>query len=200
MKIRIITTLALISYGFLSVWGDVPSQARSDSNGNSSITYTQVPAISDIRLAQKEAKDLELVLVVEKEETYTDRDGKSKVRWVDLGKQGTVRPGDLLRYRIRVKNNTGRPLSNIQFNQPIPGNMVYLLESAEFNGAKNKITFSIDGGRIFVGRPRVTKVKPGGGVESMDAPANRYTHVQWSVEESLPPGKLAEAIFKVRVK
>ncbi len=204
MKKRIVATLALIGYGLLSGWGNLPSQARSDgsgiNNGANSITYIPIQSTPDLRLAQREAKDLELVLVVEKEETYTDQNGVTQTRWADLGRQGTARPGDLLRYRIRVKNNTNRPLSNIQFNQPIPGNMIYLFESAEFKGNKHKITFSIDGGKIFVGRPRITKVKPDGSVESMEAPANRYTHVQWSLEEPLPAGKTSEAIFKVRVK
>ncbi|MEI6430247.1 MAG: hypothetical protein WCO45_17970, partial [Pseudanabaena sp. ELA607] len=137
---------------------------------------------------------------VEKEETYVDKDGTTKYRWIDLGKQASVRPGDLLRYRIRAKNNTNRSMSSIQFNQPIPSNMTYLLESADLKDIKGKITFSIDGGKIFVGKPRVTKVKPGGGVESMEAPASRYTHVQWSFTDSLAGGKTAEAIFKVRVK
>ena len=108
-----------------------------------------------------------------------------------------ARPGDVIRYTLVFTNVTAGPVKNIQFVDPIPKGMVYVLGSAT-GDRPVRVEYSIDGGKSYSARPVIVVVEDGKKVET-PAPRERYTHVRWTVLGSLDPKARVIAEFRTQV-
>ncbi len=111
--------------------------------------------------------------------------------------KSVAQPGDEIRYRIVFTNVTAGPVKNIQFVDPIPSGMVYVLGSATTD-QRVRAEYSIDSGRTYGGRPTMNVVE-GGLTVQKPAPPERYTHVRWTVAGSLVRGAQVSVEFHARV-
>ncbi len=112
--------------------------------------------------------------------------------------QSVAQPGDEIRYRLVFTNVTAGPVKNIQFVDPIPGGMVYVLGSAT-SDARVRAEYSIDGGKSYAAPPLISVVEDGKQVQK-PASAEQYTHVRWTVVGSLARGAQVTVEFRGRVK
>ena len=108
-----------------------------------------------------------------------------------------AKPGDVIRYGLVFTNVTAGPVKNIQFVDPIPAGMVYVLGSAAADRPV-RLEYSIDGGKSYSAQPVIAVVQDGKTVEQL-APRERYTHVRWTVLGSLAPGAKVTAEFRTQV-
>jgi len=111
--------------------------------------------------------------------------------------KSAAQPGDEIRYRLVFTNTTAGAVKNIQFLDPIPGGMVYVLGSAT-SDQRVRVEYSIDGGRQYAMQPTISVVADGKPVQK-PAPAERYTHVRWTVVGSLARGAQVTVEFHARV-
>ncbi len=112
--------------------------------------------------------------------------------------KSVAQPGDEIRYRLVFTNVTAGPVKNIQFVDPIPSGMVYVLGSAT-SDPRVHAEYSIDGGRTYAAQPMISVVEDGKQVQK-HAPAEQYTHVRWTVVGSLARGAQVSVDFRGRVK
>jgi uncharacterized repeat protein (TIGR01451 family) len=182
----------LIGIGTLSLIGMIPvvtsETVRAEIQG---MTESIVEAIR-----QPEVK---LTLGAEKKVVTTDEKGQQKVSWERLEGQVTVYPGDTLRYTIEGVNAGEAEAKNLEITQPVPAQTVYVLDSATHLQG-NHPTYSIDGGQTFVEQPLVEVILPDGTVEQQPAPAEVYTHVRWSFENTLMADSDVNVAYEVTVK
>jgi len=108
-----------------------------------------------------------------------------------------AQPGDVIGYGLVFTNVTAGPVKNIQFVDPIPAGMVYVLGSAAADRPV-RLEYSIDGGKSYSAQPVIAVVQDGKTVEQ-PAPRERYTHVRWTVLGSLAPGAKVTAEFRTQV-
>jgi uncharacterized repeat protein (TIGR01451 family) len=141
-----------------------------------------------IALAQNVKRpDIKLNLIAER------RDGES---WQG-GSLNDARPGDVLRYRLKGKNQGNRAAVNFTLTQPIPNRTVYVAKSATGDA---QVTYSIDGGKNYSAQPMIQVKRSDGSVESRPAPAESYTHVRWKFQNAIEPGANVSAFYQVRVR
>ncbi len=112
--------------------------------------------------------------------------------------QSVAQPGDEIRYRLVFTNVTAGPVKNIQFVDPMPSGMIYVLGSAT-SDARVRAEYSIDGGKRYTAQPLISAVEDGKVVQQ-PAPAEQYTHVRWTVVGSLARGAQVTVEFRGRVK
>ena len=114
------------------------------------------------------------------------------------GNQSVAQPGDEIRYRLVFTNVTAGPVKNVQFVDPIPSGLVYVLGSAT-SDTRFRAEYSIDGGRSYAAQPLISVVEDGKQVQK-PAAAEQYTHVRWTVVGSLARGAQVTVEFRGRVK
>ncbi len=141
--------------------------------------------------------EVKLTLGAEKQVITLNEKGQEKLSWEVLEGRVTVHPGDVLRYTVDGANSGDVEAANLQITQPVPANTVYSLGSAKGNA---KITYSIDNGQSFVTEPMVEVVLPDNTVEQQPAPAEAYTHVKWSFDESLASATAVKVSYEVKVQ
>ena len=108
-----------------------------------------------------------------------------------------ARPGDVIRYTLVFTNLTAGPVKNIQFVDPLPKGLVYVLGSAKADQPV-RLEYSIDGGKSYVAQPMIAVVASGKKSEQ-PAPREKYTHVRWTVLGSVAPGAQVIAEFRADV-
>src|SRR5207247_9571565 len=108
-----------------------------------------------------------------------------------------AKPGDVIRYRLVFTNVTAGPVKNIQFVDPIPSGMVYVLGSAT-SDQRVRVEYSIDSGRTYAARPTISVVESGNAVQK-PAPPARYTNDRWHLVGSLARGAQVTVEFHARV-
>jgi uncharacterized repeat protein (TIGR01451 family) len=141
-----------------------------------------------IAIAQNAQRpDVKLNLAVER------RDGES---WQG-GNLDSARPGDVLRYNVKGKNQGNRAATNFTLTQPVPSRTSYVAQSATGNA---QITFSIDKGKTYSTQPMIQVKRADGSLESRPAPAESYTHVRWKFQNAIEPGANVSAFYQVRVR
>ena len=111
--------------------------------------------------------------------------------------KSVAQPGDEIRYRLVFTNVTAGPVKNIQFVDPIPAGMTYVLGSAT-SSPRVHAEYSIDGGHSYAAQPLISVVEDGKPVEK-PAPAERYTHIRWTVVGLLAHGAQVAVEFRGRV-
>lgn len=108
-----------------------------------------------------------------------------------------ARPGDVIRYALVFTNQTAGPVKNIQFVDPLPKGLVYVLGSAKADHPV-QLEYSIDGAKSYVAQPMIEVVENGKKVQK-PAAGELYTHVRWTVLGSLAPGAKVLAEFRAQV-
>ena len=116
---------------------------------------------------------------------------------VTTANAAVAKPGDVIRYALVFTNVTAGPVKNIQFVDPIPQGMVYVVGSAAADRPV-RIDYSIDGGKSYVAQPTIALTEAGKQVEQ-PAARERYTHVRWTVLGSLASGAKVMAEFRTQV-
>src|SRR6266540_3397168 len=108
-----------------------------------------------------------------------------------------AQPGDEIRYTLVFTNVTAAPVKNVQFVDPIPSGLVYVLGSAT-SAQPARIEYSIDGGKTYSVQPMIDAVENGRKV-AKPAPREMYTHVRWTVVGSAAPGAQVTAELRAQV-
>lgn len=188
-------TMKFIRFGAMSlVAGTLPFLLLPSALAN-------IPEQRETLVAQAEDSrpQVNLNLVVDKQQVTVDENGVEQVRWENVGNQVTVVPGDTLRYVVMGTNEGGEAANNLTVTQPISQQMVYVLGSA--NSSNNaEITYSINNGETFVANPTIKVEQPDGTVVEKPAPASAYTHIRWDFQSAIAPEDNLEAMYVVEVE
>ena len=126
--------------------------------------------------------------VVEKEIVIQNPDGTETRERVPAA---NVAPGDRVVYSVRVLNDGTEAADALVLTQPVPGEVTYIEGSAERPGAV--LTVSVDGGVTFGPRGAATVVRDGSAVT---ADASDITHLRWTLEGELLPGRTDTVMYK----
>lgn len=113
------------------------------------------------------------------------------------GSLNNARPGDVLRYSVKGKNQGNRAATNFALTQPIPKGTVYVAKSATGNA---QILYSIDGGKNYSAQPMIQVKRADGSLDSIPAPVESYTHVRWKFQNAIEPNANVSAFYQVRVR
>ena len=129
------------------------------------------------------APKIEIVLTAEVEVKETI-DGKEVTRRMPATGAG---PGQTIFYTLTYRNNGDAHATNVNLNDPIPKETMYVSGSAFGEGAD--ITFSADGGQTYQEETIVTyKIKNAdGSMNEKKASSDQFTHIRWTLE-SVPAG------------
>ena len=131
--------------------------------------------------------------IAQKEVSFRDEQtGELRTR---LEKADLVKPGETVIFTSIFTNISDEAAENVQVNNPIPENMVYIPFSA--SGIDAKIVFSVDG-ETFKSANNITVIGADG--RERTARAEEYKEIQWVFESQLAPGESGEASFKARLQ
>jgi len=111
----------------------------------------------------------------------------------------SVEPGEAIFYTLTYTNTGDQKATNVIVNNPVPGGVEYLSQSAYGEGST--ILFSIDKGQTFK-QPQdllVAYTLHDGKQMSRQAYASEYTNIRWVVGE-VPAGGSGVLGFQVKVK
>jgi len=109
-----------------------------------------------------------------------------------------ARPGDVVRYRLTFTNITRGPVRGVTLANPLAAGMRFVGGSARADRSDARLEYSADGGRTFSAQPMEEVVVDGERVRR-PVPAERYTHVRWTVDGTVAPGATVVAEFDARV-
>lgn len=109
-----------------------------------------------------------------------------------------ARPGDVVRYRLTFTNVTRNPVRGVTLANPLAAGMRFVGGSARADRGDARAEYSADGGRTFSAQPMEEVVVDGQRVRRA-VPAERYTHVRWTVDGNVAPGATVVAEFDARV-
>ncbi len=109
-----------------------------------------------------------------------------------------ARPGDVVRYRLTFTNVTRGSVRGVTLANPLAAGMRFVGGSARADRTDARLEFSADGGRTFAAQPTEEVVVNGQRVRR-PIPAERYTHVRWTVDGTVAPGATVVAEFDARV-
>ncbi len=125
--------------------------------------------------------------------------GDARPQTVDAPERdpNTIVSGDVVEYRLVFTNITGSPVSNIQFNDPLPEGMHYLPGTAGADREDVDVEFSLDGGTSYSEQPMV-EVVVDGRTEQRPASPEDYTDIRWTVRGHIQPDARVAAAFQVR--
>jgi uncharacterized repeat protein (TIGR01451 family) len=139
--------------------------------------------------AQQPAKSRALQISAENMSAQAKRNGDVK----------HVVPGDTVRYRLLFTNVSSGAVHGIVLDNPIPAGLRYQPGSAKADRDDVAVLFSIDGGSTYSASPTID-VDVDGKREQRPAPADRYTHVRWTVRGDVPKGAQIHAEYDVQAK
>lgn len=111
--------------------------------------------------------------------------------------KAVAQPGDVIRYSLVFTNGTRGAVKNVQFVDPLPKGLVYVLGSAKADQLV-RVEYSIDGGKAYATQPTIVVIEDGRRVEQ-SAPREMYTHIRWTVLGSLAPAAQVTAEFEAQV-
>lgn len=152
------------------------------------------PVITTIAQKPQPKEAIKLSLKGEKRVVKKNAQGQDVIEWQETQ---NVKPGDIFRYSVSSHNQTQKPIKNLTVVQPIPPGMIYGLKSATVSQG-SQLTYSIDRGKTFVSEPKVPVVV-NGKTEMRPAPAEAYTHVQWTIP-TIGAGSVITVSYQVRVR
>lgn len=138
---------------------------------------------------------IELKSVSEVEITVKNDKGEKEVVRVAAA-MANITPGDTVIFTNYYTNTGDKPAGNVSLTNPVPEHMLYVDGSAEGKGSI--IEFSVDQGRSY-GLPGKLKVKDKDGKERVAGAAD-YTHIRWTLMNSVGGGGTGSVSFKAQVK
>jgi len=107
-----------------------------------------------------------------------------------------VVPGSIIIYTNRFDNQGKEPAEKLKITNPIPKNMEFLAGSALPEDAT--IVYSIDGGKMFDAAEALFVIEADG--TKRPAEARDYTHIRWTLKQTLSPGETGFVEFRARLK
>ena len=150
-------------------------------------------AVLSATLAIAQEEPLELVMSAFLVTEVTEA-GKTAEKLAALP-DGVV-PGDVIEYRIEAANRVDWPLTQIQLVGPVPEGTAYVDQTAACD-AQAELTASIDNGGTYRTPPLTVQVTLADGtVVEQVVPAERYTHLRYTIAAVEPGGT---AVFRYRV-
>lgn len=182
----------LFGLGFMALAAAVPLATTTPVLAN-------LQAAGEMLVQQLRRPEVKLVMGAEKQVTEIDQNGQEKRVWKQLEGSVTVQPGDVLRYSVHTENEGEVAAEDLVVTQPVPDQTVYILDSANGNDSA-QITYSIDSGETFVEEPMIEVTLPDGTVELRPAPAEVYTHVRWSYDQTIEPEVALNIDYQVQVR
>jgi uncharacterized repeat protein (TIGR01451 family) len=133
------------------------------------------------------------VKAVAEVETRTRQDGRPGVK---LSPADRVVPGDRVIYTLEIRNAGATPVRDAMITYAVPSHMMYVADSATGPGAE--VRYSVDGGHTFE-RPENLRVNDAGG-GSRPARQDEYTHIRWTLRNTLKTNSVAFARFRAIVE
>ena len=118
---------------------------------------------------------------------------------VALEKAGTVKPGEVLSWRINSVNEGTGAAHEYKAVGNIPEGTTFVAGTASGEQGST-VTYSIDGGKTFSTQPIVEERQPDGTVKRVPAPVSMYTQVRYEWKDELAAGAKLSASYQVRVK
>lgn len=115
---------------------------------------------------------------------------------VDKTEKEQVKPGEVLTYTIVTANKGNGLARDVDIINPVPPQTVCIPKSA--SGKGTTVLFSVDGGKSYSRWP--VKVRDEETKEWKEATPEQITHVKWTLQKPLPPGKQVVVTYQVRVK
>lgn len=112
--------------------------------------------------------------------------------------RAAVRPNDVLRYTLTFTNPTSRSLGNVELKNPIPAGVHFVAGSTHASRTDARVEFSADSGKSWSAQPMESVVVDGKPMQRA-VPADRYTHVRWTVRGAVAPQATVTADFEARV-
>jgi len=109
-----------------------------------------------------------------------------------------LRPGEIVRYDIRVANTGADPAQRLVPIGRIPAGTSYKAGSAS-GGAQTRVEFSTDNGKTWAEKPLVRVQTPSGSVEKVASPGS-YTALRWVSAKALAPRTSATYHYDVKIK
>jgi len=110
----------------------------------------------------------------------------------------TLRPGDVVRYRLTFVNAAPHALRGLALRNPVPAGLRYVAGSARASRADVRLEYSADSGRTYAERPAEQLVVDGRVTERPVAP-ERFTAVRWTLAGELAPRQTVVAEYEARV-
>lgn len=127
------------------------------------------------------------------QEIKVSEQGKETSKLVPAAK---IIPGEEVLYMLSFSNEGDAPAKNLVINNPIPANTWYRQGSAF--GAGTQVSVSVNGGKKY-GQLAELNVPLANG-EERPATFKDVTHVRWTVNYELQPGKTGTASYRAVVQ
>lgn len=124
-----------------------------------------------------------------------ERDGKR----LRLEEGVTVRPGEVVRWRVVSSNKGEAPARSYAAEAQVPAGMELIAGSPRAAGGA-EVLYSIDHGESFSARPLIEQRGEDGVARMVPAPVSMYTDLRYRWPEELAPGASVEATYEVRVR
>jgi uncharacterized repeat protein (TIGR01451 family) len=118
---------------------------------------------------------------------------------LSLEQAGSVRPGEVLDWKIVSENEGDGAARQYKAVGHIPSGTIFVAGSAEAEGGST-VTYSIDGGKTYSTLPLVEEKQPDGTAKRVPAPVSMYTEVRYEWSDALAAGGKLSATYQVRVK
>lgn len=155
------------------------------------LALAAVSLAAPVRAQKASAQSAAPSLVVAALNTTAESESARPVR-------ATVRPNDVLRYTLTFTNPTPRTLGNVELKNPIPAGVRFVAGSTHASRSDAVVEFSADGGKSWWAQP-MEKAEVDGRSVTRPVPADRYTHVRWTVRGAVAPQATVTADFEARV-
>ena len=125
--------------------------------------------------------EIDLTAEVEVEETV---DGKVVTKRIPAAE---AEPGQMIFYTLTYRNSGNEQATNVNLNDPIPKETMYVAGSAFGEGTT--ITFSADGGKTYQAETNVTykSKNANGSMSEKTATPDQFTNIRWTVQ-TVPAG------------
>jgi uncharacterized repeat protein (TIGR01451 family) len=118
---------------------------------------------------------------------------------LSLERAESVKPGEILEWRIVSSNEGSAPARDYKAVGHIPAGTSFVAGSAAAESGSN-VTYSIDGGQTYSAQPVVEEKQADGSLKQVAAPVSMYTEVRYEWSDALAAGGKLSASYRVRVK
>ena len=137
--------------------------------------------------------NIELKAVAEQEKEVINDKGEKEITRVPVAR---VVPGGEVIYTISYRNVGQEPTDNVVITNPVPEHMFY--REGSTSGADTIITYSVDNGKTYDLPAKLTVVGADG--KKRPAKGSDYTHIRWTLQKSLAPGKKGHVSFRAQLE
>ncbi|MBP7568003.1 MAG: hypothetical protein KA795_18540 [Burkholderiaceae bacterium] len=146
-------------------------------------------AVSTSKAGEAARAEQPVVAEITQWRVVTGADGKEAFENAD-----SVKPGNIIEYRVKYTNRGKEPVSRFAANLPVPQGTEYVAKSASANGTP--VTVAANDGR-YAAEPLMRTVP--GKAKPEPVPYAEYRHMRWNLDQ-IAPGAVREVKARVRVQ